>query len=350
MRIGFVLYGDVAQTSGGYRYNRKLRDFLVRKGDTVDVISLPAPDTIGGHGDIDDEAYVTQLDRQFDILLVDGWTAKSLWQAIERLDTPESIIGLVHLLRSGPGAHCEEDAHSEQTFLESVDGAICTSRDTEQRVLDRATLPTIVAPPSGRIEDAALSEQAIRTRATRSGPLHVLFVGNVLPRKGVTDLVKAVSMTDPQITLTVIGDVESDPAYAAKAQSLGSQSGMADRMQFCGRVTERELTEQLRSCHVLALPSLYEGFGMVILESMEYGVVPIGSTVGGADEIVTHGETGYLVDPEDPEQLCHRLRTLQHDREQLAEIGIRAADRVARHPSWEETFDGIRPFLQERIG
>jgi glycosyltransferase involved in cell wall biosynthesis len=82
---------------------------------------------------------------------------------------------------------------------------------------------------------------------------------------------------------------------------------------------------------------------------MGFGLPAIATTRGAAGEIITPGENGYLVTPDDPEELAERLWGLAEDRELLARLSQGARQRFAAHPSWEQTTEGIRDFLLEII-
>ena len=70
-------------------------------------------------------------------------------------------------------------------------------------------------------------------------------------------------------------------------------------VHFHGSLDNAPLIELLKQSHVLVVPSSYEGFGIVYLEGMGFGLPAIGTTAGAAGEIITHGENGYLIQPDD---------------------------------------------------
>jgi glycosyltransferase involved in cell wall biosynthesis len=106
------------------------------------------------------------------------------------------------------------------------------------------------------------------------------------------------------------------------------------------------LAQLLADSHVLVVPSTYEGFGIVYLEGMGFGLPAIATTAGAAHEIITDGQDGYLVLPNDPEALAARLRRLHADRALLAQLGRNALQRYAVHPTWADSMARIRGFLQ----
>ena len=350
MHVGVVIYGDLEQTSGGYRYDRKLVSGLEARGDEVTVISLPRPD----RGKRNSDASVRdRLDRPFDVLLQDELCYPTLVDHNPRLEEPETIVALVHLLDAarpgGPESTGEgRGVARERRYLETVDGAVATSEYTRKRTLELASLPTAVAPPAGRREGAAVSLARVRERA-REPPLRIAFVGNLVPRKNLPTLLEALARVDREWTLTVVGSPDADPATARAARRRVDRLGLGDRVSFAGEVVADELESILERSHVLAVPARYEGFGMVYLEAMEYVVVPIASAVGGADDLVADGRNGFLVDPDDRTRLAAVVDDLAVDRDTLARLGRRALETADAHPTWDETTQIVREFLRDRL-
>jgi glycosyltransferase involved in cell wall biosynthesis len=97
----------------------------------------------------------------------------------------------------------------------------------------------------------------------------------------------------------------------------------------------------------LVVPSSYEGFGIVYLEGMGFGLPPIATTAGAAGEIITHGENGFLVPPGDAAALADCIRLLMQDRERLSAMSLAARQRYDRHPSWQASAAKIREFIEE---
>jgi len=353
MHIGLVVYGGLDERSGGFRYDRRLVEYFREQGDTVDVIALPWRTYWRGVVDGLNPSVATRLNRPVDVLLQDELCHPSLWRQNHRLTRPGAVVALVH--------HVGADDHHgrlprlrrwiERRYLDSVDATACTSEFTRQRAaaLGADLGESLVAPPAGRVEGRGLSETAVRRRAV-DGPLRIAFVGNLLPRKGLTTLVSAVGTlarrhdcSDWQVT--VVGSHEADPEYAATAVDKAAALGIDGRVEFTGAINGDDLTDVLAASHVLCVPSRYEGFGMVYLEAMEYGVVPIASAHGGAGEFIRDGDNGFLVDPGDHGRIAALLADLAADRDRLADLGMAALDTAAAHPSWDETLAEVRSLL-----
>jgi glycosyltransferase involved in cell wall biosynthesis len=112
-----------------------------------------------------------------------------------------------------------------------------------------------------------------------------------------------------------------------------------------GPLPTADVASHLRRAHVLALPSAHEGFGIAYLEGMGFGLPAVATRSGGATDLVTHGETGFLVPPEGVGAVYAALSALATDRALLARMGRAALRRYERHPPWPETAARIRRFL-----
>ena len=147
----------------------------------------------------------------------------------------------------------------------------------------------------------------------------------------------------------MVGSPDADPVYATRMRDRARTLDVADWVEFAGRVPEDTLESIYGQSHVLSVPSRHEAFGMVYLEGMEYGAVPIASRNGGASEFVADGENGFLVAPEASDRIAVRLEELAADRDRLASLGVRALETAAAHPRWAETATTVRSFLQRGL-
>lgn len=138
-------------------------------------------------------------------------------------------------------------------------------------------------------------------------PKVILFIGNLLPVKGVTlllhafaDLIRIVS----DIRLIIVGKGEQEGEL--KRQALGL--GIANSVRFVGVVAHAEVPAWINACDVFCLPSINEGFPTVIPEVLSCGRPIVASRVGGIPEILTSSNQGILVPPGDDVMLSRALR------------------------------------------
>ncbi len=154
----------------------------------------------------------------------------------------------------------------------------------------------------------AVEEEESRVGGAGSEPArgYLLFVGRLRLRKGVEVLLAALARlleTVPGARLLIAGDGEHRRALERTAVRLGVEEAVT----FLGRCDAARVRVLLAGAGALAVPSIYEGMPLVVLEAMEAGVPVVASRVSGIPEVVVDGETGWLVPPEDPGALAAAL-------------------------------------------
>ena len=188
-----------------------------------------------------------------------------------------------------------------------------------------------------------VSQEQIRPFPYHAPPekLTVLYVGRLEKRKGIQDLFAAI----PQVVQRV-PNVEFIIAGADNSIHDGfqSQTGMdyftffsrnypeyLSKVRFLGGVSEEQLSSLYQNCDLFVAPSLYESFGLIYLEAMNYAKPVIGCRAGGVPEVVDDGVTGYLVDPNSPKQLAEAIVTLLKSPRLLYEYGLAGRQRLLDH-------------------
>jgi len=349
MKIGLLIYGSLDILSGGYIYDRKLVEYLRTQGDTVEIISLPWRNYTAHLTD----NFWYRLPSDLDILIQDELNHPSLIAA-NRSKHLYPIISLVHHLRcSELHPKWKNDFYRvlEKKYLQSVDGFIFNSQTTRKVVngLLGKGKPEIVAyPPTNRFGQA-ISEEEIKARAAQN-PLQILFLGNIIERKGLHTLLPAIRDQRPGVRLDVIGSLTSEPDYARKMQEYVAINNLSSRVTFHSTLDNGSLKQKLQQAHMLVVPSSYEGFGIVYLEGMGFGLPAIGTSAGAASEIITDNETGYLIEPNDSTRLAQHISSVAQDRARLTRLSINARKRYIEQPAWNDTADRIRTYLQNMIG
>jgi len=348
MRIGLIIYGSLDTLSGGYLYDRKLVDYLRSQGDTVEVLSLPWRNYAAHLAD----NFRFRLPSDLNVLIQDELNHPSLIFA-NRGKHPYPIVSLVHHLRCSELRPKWQNAFYrlvEKQYLQSVDGFIFNSQTTQGVVnsLIGNTKPGVVGyPPTDRFGEP-VSEEGIIERA-KSEVFRILFLGNVIQRKGLHILLEAVKRLKSNVRVDVVGSLDSEPAYAKKMQEFVFNNGMTSHVTFQDSLDNEPLIEKLKQAHVLVVPSSYEGFGIVYLEGMCFGLPAIGTTAGAAGEIISDGVDGFLIGPEDVNLLSSRLKVMNEKRDVLIQMSLAARSRYLRQPKWEHTAGQIREFLLKRI-
>jgi glycosyltransferase involved in cell wall biosynthesis len=349
MRVGLLIYGPLDDRSGGYRYDLELATHLRRAGDSVAVVSLPEHGYARCLAHNASRGVRRRLENaSFDVLVQDELCHPSLAAANRRAAVDYPVVSLVHHLRSAePHDRWRTRLYRavEGAYLRSVDAYVCSSEATRRDVSSFVDPePSVVAYPAGDRFGRVTSRERVRERAFE-GPLRVVAVGSVTPRKNVETLLCGLARVVAPWELTVVGDLSAAPEYVAELRRLAAATGTADRVAFAGRLGDDELASLLDRSHAFALPSAYEGFGIAYAEAMGFGLPVVASAAGGASELVAHRRNGFLVDPTDPSGVTDALSVLARDRSRLAEMGVAARDRFLEHPTWDETAAKVREFL-----
>jgi glycosyltransferase involved in cell wall biosynthesis len=162
-------------------------------------------------------------------------------------------------------------------------------------------IPNMVERPT----EVVASHRSIR-------PFTIGFLGRLAPPKNVGLLLEAaqvfLELEDAQLLLFGDGPLLHD--LYAQTTTLG----IADKVHFMGAFTHAELPQIMAQIDLLVLPSLWEGFGVVLVEGMAYGKPCVATAVGGVPEVAVDGLTGLLVPPDDPQALATAIRRLIEDK------------------------------------
>jgi glycosyltransferase involved in cell wall biosynthesis len=354
LRIGFIISGTLDTLTGGYIYDRQLVDYLRQNGHYVELIHLPGGDYFNRLLHSPRLVLSHALDHlSLDILLQDELDHPSLILINHKLKRRAGypIISIVHNLRScelRPAWQNQLYRCIEKQYLMSVDGFIFNSHTTRRAVEGLQGKPQtgIIALPCGNRLPADVTESDVQARARASGPLRILFLGNLLRGKGLHILLDAVSaLPENSYFLTVIGDSSMDKSYVGFIKNEIREKHLDDQVLLTGSINNYELAVKLKENHVLAVPSYYEGFGIAFLEGMGFGLPSIGTTSGAAGEIITHGQNGFLIPAGDSQALSWYLNELNTDRHKLMLMGIHALQRFNSHPTWQMSCEKILDFL-----
>ena len=179
----------------------------------------------------------------------------------------------------------------------------------------------------------------------------IVYVGRLLPRKDVRNVVQAMerllhqytleaSGTPP--TLLIVGGETEDPDPRATPEigallELARELGIAQYVRFTGMRQPDTLRYYYSAGDVVVTTPWYEPFGLTPLEGMACGRPVIGSNVGGIAHTVVDGQTGFLVPPRDPAMLAARLHEIFTNSEQRERMGTAARLRVEQEFTWPIT-------------
>jgi glycosyltransferase involved in cell wall biosynthesis len=200
--------------------------------------------------------------------------------------------------------------------------------------------------PAEHFRPVPRREAIAKLRQLREVPEHfVLHVGTIEPRKNLVRLVEAFALLQrhggPSCSLLFAGHRGwKDEAVFAAVERLG----LGDRVRFLGHVPAEELVALYNLADVLVVPSLYEGFGLPVIEAMACGT-PVVTSPGGALAEVA-GDAAELIDPYDVESIAAALRRTLQAPDLRRELGDRGRERAA-HFTWSTTAAQTREIYQQ---
>jgi starch synthase len=232
-----------------------------------------------------------------------GHLAKLMW-SIPHVMTIHSLEPLRPWKKEQLGGGYALSLFCERTAIEASDAVIAVSHGVRKDVLEcyPAVDPARVHVIHNGIDPEVYRPQRSAETLARYGvdPArpYAFFNGRITRQKGLPLLLAAALKLDPRHQLVVAGSSPDTPEMAAEVNEL------AARVRASGRdlvwidhfISREELIHLHSSATVFACPSIYEPFGLVILEAMACETAVVASRVGGIPEIVVEGETGYLVD------------------------------------------------------
>lgn len=204
-----------------------------------------------------------------------------------------------------------------------ADMLLCSSTATVNDCLESGFTPDRVRlVPLGVRTERASAQQIAQVRATFNLPNEfVLFVGTLEPRKNLAKLVEALR-EQPDLPPLVVAGAAGWGDIAVRA---------SDTVKFLGHIEDRFLSGLYAAASVMAYPSLWEGFGLPVLEAMAQGTPVVTSESISTQEVA--GGAAVLVDPRNAESIQHGIRAALADRESLSKRGL---DR-AEHATWRRT-------------
>ncbi len=346
MKIGLTIYDDIEKGSGGYLYDRKLVEYLRNSGDEVEIIEISPRDQRlqNIEHNFSEELRKNIEDKEFDILIEDELCFLSLFQLNKKLDSEIEIISVIHHLSHLAERDSEKKEmykYFEQRYLETIDGFIFNSEAS------RNAVKAFVGDCHGTVAYPGKDHIKIPERIEKnfsSDELKGLFIGNFCPHKCVDVIIRALDGVE-NVKLTLVGDPYWDEEYGEKIEKLISSLDLKDKIDLRGRVEREKLLEELRKADVLLLPSLYEGFGISIIEALGYGTPVIATNRGGPVEIFDDWVQGFLVPPRDEKVIKDKLKVLRDNSDKLMKMSENAVERYQRLPIWEKSMEKARNFL-----
>lgn len=332
MRIAWVLYGALDARTGGTIYDRIVVDGLRAAGDEVEVVSLdPRPRLRAGL------PLAVRLARiRADVIVGDELCFRELAVAFPLVRRAWRVL-LVHHLTSwepelGRRARLAVGA-TERLALRAADRIVVTSDSTRKRL----ARPDIVVARPGC--DRLALEPA------RRGTNTLLFVGAIIPRKRVLELVRAFGAgAHASARLVIAGPASVAPVYARAVTTAIDELGLRGRVDVIGEIGDSELARRLAAADALVLPSSLEGWGIAATEAIRAGtpVIASGATAEALETCTS--ATLFFGDVGDP--LTEVLFHFTFNSALRAELATNAQRCASSLPTWSQCIATFREAAQ----
>lgn len=212
--------------------------------------------------------------------------------------------------------------------------ALCGARDERIHVVPCGVDLDLFTPTDKR--------QARRALGLRDGERIILFVGRIEPLKGIDILISAAAQLheDENFKVLIVGGDARAEAEVEQLRDLAARLGIDHHVSFVGAVEHDQLPLYYNAADVCVVPSYYESFGLVAVESMACGTPVVASRVGGLTSTISDGQTGYLIPWRCPEPFAERLELLLDNDELRASFGRAAREAVERY-RWGNVADAV---------
>jgi glycosyltransferase involved in cell wall biosynthesis len=326
--------GDLQTLTGGYIYDRRIVDELVRLGWDMRVHSLDASFPEPTEEAAAAAAAVLAELPDGRTVIVDGLALTGLRALLPAHTARLDLVALIHhplAYETGLGADAVERLHAaERDALALVERVVVTSRWTRDALADFDVAPgriTVIEPGT---DPAPLSRR--RTEAVRE----LLCVASLTERKGHVVLIEALgSLRDRDWHLTCVGNLTREPLLVERLRAQIARHGLDEKVSLIGEKRPDELGRFYARADLFVLASYMEGYGMAFAEALARGL-PIVATTGGAIVATVPAAASRLVPPGDAAALAAALAGLLDDAAALEACAAAAAAARDRLPTWPE--------------
>lgn len=267
-----------------------------------------------------------------------GEAAFTLHHIVERNGQPIPVILSFHGTDVTQIAGQGLVAQDAWRFLVTRTAVVACSIDLKRRIVD--TLKTAIDPRV--IYNGLDADRFVAIAKHSSFKIHrpfLLSIGKFEYQKGQDVLIEAfanLAKDYSELSLVLVGATDSQlPVLRTQCDQLN----IAHRVHFSPDMAHEDVASLLQAASIFVLPSRQEAFPIVLMEAGAFALPVIASAVGGVPELLTDGETAFLVAPDQPAQLAAALRSLLDDPAAAAQMGARLRDHVRTRFTWTAAHD-----------
>lgn len=335
MTLAFIIPGALEQLTGGYLFDRHIVEGLRRLGREVSVHELPGTFPLADAAARAGAAAALRALPDGAAAVIDGLALPAFAECLPAEAARLRLAGFVHhplAVETGLAPMARDMmAALEMRLLPRLKGVLCPSAITAWHVQEYGVPRDRIAvtPPGTR------KPEAPPRRAAREGPVRLLAVATLTPRKGHRLLIEALGeVVDRPWHLTCIGSLTRDRDTVLALEAAIAARGLEERVMLAGEWPPARLGAAYADADLFVLPSYHEGYGMAFAEALAHGLPVIGTTAGAIPETVP-ADAALLVPPGDRSALAAALRLVLDSAPLRERLAAGAAKAGAALPDWE---------------
>ena len=217
----------------------------------------------------------------------------------------------------------------EKNAVRFADEIIVLSEGVRKYFKDKYNRDTVFIP-NGVTRPGIYQPEIIKARFGLEKDSYILFLGRLVPEKGLRYLIEAFKSVKTQKKLVIAGGSSDTSDFEKEIKELASSD---ERIVFTGFVEGKTLSELYSNAYIYTLPSDLEGMPLSLLEAMSYGSCCLVSDIGECADVV--GENAVLFRKSDVEDLRQKLRTLCEDEALVNQFKSKSADYILKKYNWD---------------
>jgi glycosyltransferase involved in cell wall biosynthesis len=330
--------------SGGYIFNWRMARRLQDEGAEVDVIHFSTvPEGLPGRT-LRESVHVSGRIARFrpDVVVVSkSYSCAGPFRLLQPFLGVPVVYLMHHLEWMDSRNRIRSRLYKEYVgwLLGMADAVWVNSLSTRRGVLETGVDPDriVCIPPGFEKGDDPLPD-----RSARRGPLRLLCVGSIAPRKAQDVLLKACALLPAgSFSLELAGNTDNGEGYTRVVTDLVAGLGLEESITFLDGLSREDLTAAFDRADVLVHPARWEAFGMAVIEGMWRGLPVVASDVAALPELVRHGVNGLLVPPDNPGDLAEALARLASDPDTRLRMGRESRAIALNSNDWDDTGDAF---------
>ena len=333
-----------------YEFGQNARLIHLRAGEDEEIHKLAVyPHLPEFTGNL--ESFSKRNDLQYDLIFSHYWLSGLAGEHLQRWWNVPHII-MFHTLgviKNAVGVGEDEPElriETERALTQNCHHIIATTEKEKEELIQRyGALPEriSVVPCGVNLERfKPMDQESARQYLGFGNDKIILFVGRIDPLKGIDKLIKAIPYLQniQGLRLVVIGGGEHSQREIEKLQELAGNLNIQDSVAFPGLVKHDQLPYFYSAADACVVPSYYESFGLVALESLACGTPVVATDVGNLKYIIRQGETGYVVTDNVPHRLADKIALLLSKPSTDTESALSIRASVSRF-SWPNIAEAI---------